>query len=679
MLSLFSPSRYDLVMTTIANVIIAVAAAVGAGACRAPLRPAASVPLRASATAPEAGYSGLGAASVSEAEILAFAPPPSPAAIAAPVAALLDVAGVEGGAVTSDGRRMFFSWRISGSAQIWRQDGPGTFPLQLTGGRQPTTIAQLSPDDSYLVVSRDLDGQENPGLYLLAADGGPLTALYHKPGVQAFHCFISDDARYVYFRTNERRADAFEIYRYDRQTSTTSLVLGEPGLWSVQDYRDERVLLAKDLGNTRNEIWELELRTGRLTPRLGQGEASQWVAKYGAAEDELVVLTDDGDDRERVWSYRLGRTRTLLSGPTHYEVASFSIDRPRRRIYIVANEAGAYRLVLLDARSYQALPLPALPPHDNIWGGGTTPNGRFASFSFDSARMPAATLVHDWQTGKTVAWRVPSLPEVDPASFVAPTVESYPARDGTPIPMVVYRPARCAAASHEPPCPVLVNFHGGPEGQARLGFSSQAQIFTRAGFILVQPNVRGSTGYGKAWLDADNGPRRLEVITDIEDAARFIRTTWQRGQIAPKIGVFGSSYGGYSTLMAMTYFAGAYDAGVSSVGISNLRTFLENTAPYRRALRISEYGDPTRDAAALAALSPMTHVAKLRAPLLIIAGVHDPRVPVGEALQFYEAARTTGSQVSMMLFPDEGHGMAKRDNQVLSLSHIVAFFSTHLK
>jgi dipeptidyl aminopeptidase/acylaminoacyl peptidase len=225
---------------------------------------------------------------------------------------------------------------------------------------------------------------------------------------------------------------------------------------------------------------------------------------------------------------------------------------------------------------------------------------------------------------------------------------------------------------------VIVDFHGGPEGQSVAGFSGNSQLFVDAGFTFVQPNVRGSTGYGKAWLHADNGPKRLAVITDIEDAAKFIRASWGKGGKPPKIGIMGGSYGGYSSLMGMTYFAGAYDAGVQTVGISNLATFLVNTAPYRRILRISEYGDPVKDKEALAQLSPITHVTKIKAPLLSIQGVNDPRVPVGEALQIYRELEARNIPGGLILFGDEGHGVSKRANQVASLGHTIAFFEKHL-
>ena len=195
----------------------------------------------------------------------------------------------------------------------------------------------------------------------------------------------------------------------------------------------------------------------------------------------------------------------------------------------------------------------------------------------------------------------------------------------------------------------------------------------------MQPNVRGSDGYGKAWVHADDGVKRRDVVTDIQDAALFIKAAWAKGGVSPRVGVMGGSYGGYATLMAMTMFAGSFDAGVEIVGISNLITFLTNTAPYRRALRVSEYGDPDKDRDALLALSPTTWVDKIRGPLLLIQGATDPRVPVGEALQMFEVIDKKNVGAKMIIFPDEGHGVQKRENAVLMLGHSLAFFETWLK
>jgi dipeptidyl aminopeptidase/acylaminoacyl peptidase len=270
---------------------------------------------------------------------------------------------------------------------------------------------------------------------------------------------------------------------------------------------------------------------------------------------------------------------------------------------------------------------------------------------------------------------------VDLSSFVPARRMSYPARDGTSIPMFVRFPKGCAPEENPnaDPCPVIVHFHGGPESQSRPGFSPYHQMFVDAGYIVVDPNVRGSDGYGKAWLNADDGPKRLDVITDIDDAGRFIRAKWARNGKAPRIGVMGGSYGGYATLIAMTMFAGTYDAGASNVGMSNLESFLRNTAAYRRSLRTSEYGDPDRDAEALRKLSPVTYLERVNAPLLVMQGVNDPRVPVGEAIQIHDLLEKRGVASPLILFADEGHGTGRRSNTTLELGHLIKFFDEHLK
>ena len=284
--------------------------------------------------------------------------------------------------------------------------------------------------------------------------------------------------------------------------------------------------------------------------------------------------------------------------------------------------------------------------------------------------------VFDWKTGRKKQWIFPSSPEINTKSFVEPKLDYYTNREGIKIPMFVMRPKQCHKKAG---CPVIVRFHGGPEGQARPRFKPTDQLYMEEGFILVKPNVRGSYGYGKTWLHSDDGPKRLNIITDIEDASRFIKKNWAFNGVAPKVGVMGGSYGGYTTNLAMTLFAGAYDAGVSIVGMSHLISFLENTGPYRRHLRITEYGDPVRDREALNKLSPMTYLDKIRDPLLIFHGATDPRVPAGESIQIYHKMKSKGLEGELILFPDEGHGIRKRKNKATYIARTLSFFKKHLR
>ena len=610
-------------------------------------------------------------------EVLArYAPPALPADLRRRVQAMFDVRSPGAGQLSPDGQRLFFNWSVTGSSQVWRIDGPQHFPVQLTGGEDPTTLQGVMPDGRHIVVSRDRGGAENPGLYLQPAEGGALETIFQKDGVRAFLGFIPDDGASIFYTANDRKPDSYAIYRYDVAARRAELVFGEDGLWSIADHRpDGRLLLSKATGSTSSEYYGYDPATRTLTPFLGQGEREDYDVNFGIDDGDLLVRTPKVGDFQRLYRYPTA-TRELIpiTPEINHDIAEFSINRNGGRILYTVNDGGYTKPHALDARTFTELALPALPPADHVYFGSTTRDGRYTAVVTDSATALPTSSVLDWTTGQLTQWHKPSAPEVDPSRFAAATLESYPARDGTPIPMFVRRPATCAAS----PCPVVVEFHGGPEGQATPGWDPGAQLYVDAGFVHVSPNVRGSDGYGKTWLHADDGPRRLGVITDIEDCARFIRDRWGDGGRAPRIGITGASYGGYSTLVGMTMFAGAYDAGVAVVGMSNLTTFLKNTAAYRRSLRITEYGDPEKDSDALRRLSPITYIDRVKGPLLIIQGANDPRVPVSEALQMKTALDDRRTRAQLILFPDEGHGSQKRDNRVQEVGHTLQFFSEHL-
>ena len=625
---------------------------------------------------PQTAYKGHGADSVPAEVIARYAPQPLPPDLARRIQSMMDVRAPGMGIVSPDGSKLFFGWSVTGTSQVWRLDGPNTFPVQLTGGEDRTTVVDVFPDGKTLVLQRDRKGEENPGLYLMPAAGGRPAPIQHLPGVQTFHQFVSADGKWVYFASNDVKPDAYAVYRWNVETRQKEALVTEPGLWSVSDHRpDGTLLLAKWTGSLTSEYWEWSPSTRKLTPLLGVEKPEEYTAVYGAAPGQLLVLTPKLGEFRRLCRWEKGAL-TPLTGDLSWDVSGFSLDEAKTRVLYTVNEAGYTKLFALDAKTFQPVRLPKLPEGaDHVYAGASTRDGRFTTFGVETATAPRTSYVYDWQSGALTRWVVPSAPEIDTTTFAAATLEHYPARDGTKIPAFVRRPKSCDPA----PCPVVVEFHGGPEGQAQPGFSTWAQAFVDAGFVFVEPNVRGSDGYGRTWLDADNGRKRLDVWTDIEDAATWARKAFAANGKEPRVGVTGGSYGGYATLVAMTKFAGAYDAGASIVGISNLLTFLENTAPYRRILRTTEYGDPEKDREALLELSATTHLAKLKAPLQIQQGATDPRVPVGEAIQMYEAAQKTGVPTELIVYADEGHGAGKRDNQVLMLGHALRFLETHLK
>jgi len=620
-------------------------------------------------------YSGHGAKSVDAAILAKYAPQPLPPEISRKVNSIIDLRAPGVGMMSGSGEFLFFNWSVTGTSQVWRLDGPRQFPVQMTGGEDESTVVGVSPDGLWIFVERDRNGEENPGLYRQSVYGGPLEIIYQKVETQTMYQGVTKDSRFVFYRANDIKADSYAIYRHNLATQERELIFAGDGDWYVDDLDDARqkLLLGKSTSNVGSEHWELDLKTRVKNPVIGQGEIEEYVVQFSAHADEYLVATPKLGEFRRLYRLRKGKLEAL-SPEVKSDLASFNIDSPRKHIVYTINDRGYNRTYALNAMNYQPIRLPKFDSAVQIVPGSMSHDGKRFTVSVESSTAPRTSYVYDWQSGKATQWVIPSTPEVDTTKNVAATLETYPTRDGAEIPMFVMRPRSC-----EKDCPVIVHFHGGPEGQSTPGFWGFAQMLVDAGYVFVEPNVRGSEGYGKTWLHLDDGPKRLNVVTDIEDFALFARAKWSEPGKPLKIGIMGWSYGGYSTLMGMTCFAGAYDAGVAMVGISNFITFLENTAPYRRALRAPEYGDPVKDREALIKLSPSSYLDRIRGPLLIIQGAADPRVPVGESIQIKEALDKKGVKSELIVFADEGHGATKRVNRVYESGHLLRFFNEHLR
>lgn len=627
-------------------------------------------------SAPKGGlYEGLGEKSVSPATLRKYAPQDLSSDVTRKIESYLDLRAPSLGIPSPDGKHLFFNWRVTGTSQVWRVDGPGKFPIQLTGGEDATQVLAVTKDGEWIVVERDRKGEENPGLYLQRSSGGPLQVIQHKSGVQTMLNRLGVDGRSIYYASNDVKPDSYALYRYDLKTRAAERFFSEPGIWSVEDERPSgELLLVKVTGSTWTEYYNWDPATKKLEPVIGVDEHEEYSVRFAPKSGEFFVLTPKLGEFRRLYIYKGGKLHPITSDLGR-DVSDFFLDRPRKQITYQVNDGGYTRLFALDAKSLKPLSLPKFTSADHVVAGASSWDGRYQAIEVESYNAPRSSLVLDWRTRQLSPWVVSSSPEVDMTAFAKPELEYFPARDGTRIPIFVRRPNSCKTQR----CPVIVDFHGGPEGQSKPSLNIYAQLFVEAGFVFVQPNVRGSDGYGKSWLNSDNGPKRLQVITDIEDCARYIKGAWAFEGVPPKIGISGGSYGGYSSYIGMTLFAGAYDAGVSSVGMSNLVTFLKNTAPYRRKIRATEYGDLEKDLDSLVKLSPTTYIDRVRDPMLIIQGVNDPRVPVGEAVQFHETLSRRNIPVQMILFGDEGHQLSKRKNITSVIGHTLNFFEKHLK
>ena len=628
--------------------------------------------------AKEPGYGGHGLDSIDTKTLAKFAPPPLDGGKLKRIQGLLDVRSPSAGTLSPDNKDLYISWNVTGSRQFWKVPGPMKFPVQMTGGEDSSRLLDITPDGKYLVIGRDEKGNEYPGLYQQSTDGGEFKLVYGKKKVQLFLGFVTEDSKHLYYRANDRNPKSYAIYKHNIETGERELVFeGPDGYWAIADHWDDNLLLlANWKGNTSSEYYLYDVKTKTQTPLFGQDEDEEYSARFGSKKDQILVLTNKFSEFRKLYLWQKGEFKAISNNET-YDIDSIQPDRQRTRAVMRVNKGGYYSAEALDLKTLNMYTFFEANDPDvlHVYPGSFSQDGRYTSLYIVKGNEPGQGLIYDWKSKKSKVWTPSSAPEVELNALGTPKLEYYTARDGTQIPMFVQTPAQCA----DKVCPVIVQFHGGPEGQAIPRFSPIRQMFFEKNYIFVEPNVRGSDGYGKTWLHADNGPKRLNVITDIEDAAKHIKKNWSKWGKTPKVAVMGGSYGGYSTLMAMTKFAGAYDAGIAIVGMSSLLTFLENTAPYRRALRTSEYGDPEKDLEALKKLSALTYLDNLQDPMLIIHGATDPRVPAGEAIQVYQAMEQKKLPGQLVLFPDEGHGIRKRRNRALYLGYLFDFLDKHLQ
>ncbi len=335
------------------------------------------------------------------------------------------------------------------------------------------------------------------------------------------------------------------------------------------------------------------------------------------------------------------------------------------------NEDGYSRLYVLDTQTRQPRQI-ELP--DGVVSGLRRLGPRSLIFTLVTPTQPADVFSVDLEAGEVTRWTQSEPPGAD-ADRVSPSMLRVPTGDELEIPTLVY-PAK--TTDNGATSPVLLWMHGGPEEQSRPEFNPIIQYFAEHGITVLVPNIRGSDGYGRTWRRRDDGVKRGAAIEDVGALLDWIAL---QPELDPqRVGIFGGSYGGYMVLAALTTYPDRFAAGCDLVGISHIPGFLENTAPYRRALRREEYGDE-RDAevrAVLEDLSPLNFAHQISAPLFVAHGANDPRVPVAEARQIFDAVRVAGADPWLMVANDEGHSMKKRDNRDLFYGLMVDFFTQHL-
>ena len=529
----------------------------------------------------------------------------------------------------------------------------------------------------------DDGGDEQFQLHLVDAGTGALKPLASAPLVIHNFGAWSSDGRLVSYASNKRERAFFDVYVLDVDGVEERLVLQQDGMNSAGRFSpDGRALLISrpNLETTAdNDLYLVDVEEDDGTePRLlteHQGVA-QWLAAYVHAGGAVLALSDE--EREFIGLQRLdleSGVREYLLTPD-WDIEGLALMSDGSRLAVVINEDGYSRLevyeVTSDARLGTVVPVPELP-RGVISGLSWRPGGGALAFTFQGPRHFADVWVADLEAGEGRQLTQSATHGVPVDSFPEPRLVRFPSFDGRQIPAFLYLPE----GPRNAPVACMVYVHGGPESQSRptLWASSTAPLFylLTQGVALLVTNVRGSTGYGKEYAHADDVERRMDSVRDLVAAVDWLAST---GEVDPqRIGVLGGSYGGFMVLAAITEAPERWAAAVDLFGIANFETFLKFTGAWRRKQRAAEYGE---DPEFLRTISPIHKADRIRAPLLVIQGDHDVRVPQEESEQIVETVRRNEGVVEYIVFPEEGHGIQRLPHRLELARRTVAFLDEHL-
>jgi len=654
---------------------------------------------RFAALAALAGLSGLAALAtliaLSGTVAAASAGPTAPAAAAAnpatapaPAAArrytieqFLATTTWSGGWFSPDGRELLVSGNATGVFNAYTIPVAGGSPRQLTDSKvNAIQVAGWFPSGGRILYGSDQGGNEQTHLYVRDASGATRDLTPGDKLKAQFEGWAPDD-RTFFFTTNERDPHYFDLYEMSVDGYQRTLLFRNEGGFAVGPIsRDRRyVALVKQESTGDSDVYLYDRSTRQLRDlTTHHGEVVNAPADFSPDGKSLYFTTDEGGEFAHLVRYELATGKRVEVLHPDWDVTDASFSRDGRFLVVSINRDAATEVRLFEEPGMRPVELPALPDAD-ITGLRFSRDGKHLAFFAESSRSPRnlytidiADLGHGAPRQLTRALS----PDIDPAALVPSRVVRFKSYDGLEVPGLLYQPK---SAAREHPAPALVWVHGGPGGQSRVGYSALIQFLVNHGYAVYAINNRGSAGYGKTFFHLADRKHGDADLGDCVAAKGMLTAT---GWVAPdRIGIIGGSYGGYMVLAALAFRPHEFAAGVDLFGVANWVRTLASIPPYWASERKALYkliGDPQADAEYLRKISPLFHAEQIERPLLVLQGEQDPRVLRQESDEIVAAARKRGTPVEYLIFPNEGHGFARKETQAKAYQAVLVFLDKYL-
>lgn len=589
-----------------------------------------------------------------------------------------------GPSFSPDGTAIAFVADLAGLPQAWMIPASGGWPDRLTFAGDRVGLVAYAPRSHRLLVATDAGGDENVQLWLLDPSDGVIQALTRRP--DAMHLFgsWSPDGRAIAYTQNERDCACLDVVVHDVETGEVRVVLETAGMHTVEGWSPDgrRLLVSRIDSSSENDLFEVEIRTGESHLLTTYPGVARFVrARYAPDGQKIYALTDL--DRDFLTLRELDRStgawRPIVED--EWDVEEYALAPEGHRIAVVTNIEGYSIPIVVDLQTGQRQPVEV--PRGVIartfvgnWGDRVvwSPDSRRLAFSLTTARLTQNVWLADPREG--VAWPIThaTVGGIPTETFVEPEVIHYPTFDSRAIPAFLYR---SPGTRPDGQGAALVWIHGGPESQSRPAFDPIVQYLAHRGYTVLAPNVRGSTGYGNAYTHLDDVDRRLDAVADAKAAADWLVMHGHARR--DKVAAMGGSYGGFMVLASLATYPESWAAGVDLYGIANFVTLLQNTHPFRRTHRSAEYGSLEEHRELLERISPITHARRITAPLFVVHGENDVRVPISETEQIVDALRRRGVPVDFVRLPNEGHGIVRLENKLTVYPAIVEFLDRYVK